>query len=57
MMVITSMTDEQVDEFEKLPVEEQKKQIGFAMLAQLNPLSEWFTDDGIYDLRRELASS
>ncbi len=55
MLVSTNMSDEEVAKFERLPVEEQERQIGFAMLAKLNPLSEWLTDEEIFELHRKLA--
>jgi hypothetical protein len=57
MMVISSMTDEEVEKFEKLPAEERERQIRFAMLAQLRPLSEWMSDERTFELRRELDSA
>lgn len=54
-MVFTSMTQEQADEFEKLPLEEQARQIRFAELAQLRPISEWLSDERIFELYDELA--
>ena len=49
------MTQDQADGFEKLPQEEQARQIRFAELAQLRPIGEWFSDERIFELHRELA--
>lgn len=57
VLIATSMSQRQADKFVQLSKDEQARQIRFAELAKLHPISEWFSDDNIDELRRELDPS